>query len=170
MALFCNFTVGPGKPLTFQGRLHRRQNRLPGGQGSSGFTLIELLTVLLIVAIITVVAVPTYNNYITKSLIRSAQADLVALSLGMENVYLQTLAYPAATSSTSATVTAIGSVANPAEKDSFKYTIDDVSASPPSYTLTATGTSSRVAGYVITLGSDNTRTLTKPDGSTGSWL
>jgi len=164
--VLCNFIVGSGNSIP----LPARRIRLPGGQAAAGFTLIELLTVLLIVAIITVVAVPTYNNYVTKSMIRSAQADLVALSLGMENVYLQTLAYPAATSSTAGTVSAIGSVANPAEKDSFKYTIGDVASSPPAYTLTATGTGTRVSGYVITLGSDNTRTLTKPDGSTGSWL
>ena len=59
-----------------------------------GFTLLELIIVVLIIAILAAIAIPSYQNYITKSKIKEAQSNLIALSLSVENAYQRTLSYP----------------------------------------------------------------------------
>lgn len=132
----------------------------------AGFTLIELLAVLVIVAILTMIAVPAYSAYVTRSHVRAAQADLVALSLNMENYYQQQLSYPAATATTAATA-ALFAGWYPAEGGLFSYTIQ--SSDADAYALRASGSGARVNGYVITLTDDNVRTLVRPDGTSSSW-
>src|SRR6187551_1403024 len=58
------------------------------------FTLIEMMIVAAIIAILAAIALPSYNSYIIKSEIRTAQSDLLALSLNFENKYQRTLSYP----------------------------------------------------------------------------
>lgn len=62
-----------------------------------GFTLIELMMVVVLVAILAAVAMPLYTNYVAKSQARAASADLVALSLVMENRFQKALVYPSYT-------------------------------------------------------------------------
>jgi len=64
------------------------------GFNQRAFTLIEMMIVAAIVAILAAIALPSYNSYIIKSDIRTAQSDLLALSLNLENVYQRTLSYP----------------------------------------------------------------------------
>lgn len=68
--------------------------RACNASGARGFTLIELMIVVAVVAILAALAMPAYNQYIAKSQARAASADLVALSLVMENRFQKTLTYP----------------------------------------------------------------------------
>lgn len=59
-----------------------------------GFTLIEVMIVVAIIAILAAIALPSYERYIRQSKAKSAAADLVALSLALENRFQKQLAYP----------------------------------------------------------------------------
>lgn len=131
-----------------------------------GFSLIELMVVLVVAAILLGLAVPAYQNYVKRSQAQVAAADLVALSLAMENLYQRQLLYPLPasnpTTNTSATIGYIASGGaakpwSPARQDLFSYTVNVSSAT---YTLTATGlTGSNLAGCQLTIDHTNARTV-----------
>ena len=113
-----------------------------------GFTLIELMVVIIIVAILAAIAVPSYQNYITKAKVKEAQSSLIALSLAVENAYQRTLTYPSATLSDTAQIKAAFNTWNPSsEAFEFSYAKDG----SENYQLKATGKESRVSGCVLVL-------------------
>ncbi|MEB0147315.1 type IV pilin protein, partial [Pseudomonas sp. CCC2.2] len=145
---------------------------------NQGFTLIEILITVTIVGILTAIALPSYSSYIVKSNIKAAQADLIALSLNLENSYQKQLVYPAATASTTAqaqcvlfngttTCTSPSSGWQPSQSANFNYTITSTTST---YTVGATGTSGNVNGCSITLTQDNTRAIASCSPYNGSWL
>ncbi|SDW62041.1 type IV pilus assembly protein PilE [Pseudomonas kuykendallii] len=133
---------------------------------TAGFTLIELMITLAIIGILAAIALPAYDSYITKSRIKTAQADLAALALNLENAYQRKLAYPTLTLDDSAAVTAQFTGWHPAESN-FEYSL---SSSASGYTLTATGSTGKVNGCEITLDNENTRTIAQCGAYNGSWL
>ncbi|PZP25020.1 MAG: pilus assembly protein PilE [Pseudomonas kuykendallii] len=133
---------------------------------AAGFTLIELLITLAIIGILAAIALPAYDSYITKSRIKTAQADLAALALNLENAYQRKLAYPTLTLDDSAAVTAQFTGWHPAESN-FEYSL---SSSASGYTLTATGSTGKVNGCEITLDNENTRTIAQCGAYNGGWL
>ena len=142
---------------------------------SRGFTLIEILIVIAIVGILTAVALPAYQTYITKSRARSASADLVALSLVVENQFQKSLAYLQSPTTTTAATSTAYSGWNPAQIQYFTYTYGYTAANSAvtptvseSYTLTATGISPMVCTLSFT--SPNTRNATGAScGFSGAW-
>lgn len=134
-------------------------SRLVAGSPNSGFTLIELMITVAIVAILAAIALPSYNSYIVKSEIRSAQADLLALSLNFENRYQRTLSYPTFTAAQKADTAGIrGVITNwsPGAEENFKFKIEDVTAS--TYKIVAEGKSgSRQAGCKVSITNLNER-------------
>ncbi|MCY1493024.1 type II secretion system protein G [compost metagenome] len=130
-----------------------------------GFTLIELMIVVAIVAILASIALPAYHSHIDRSRIRAAQADLVALSLNLENAYQRTLAYPAATLASTTAVKDRFPAWHPAES-SFGYSVN---ASAAAYTVTATGNGGRLAGCTISLTHDHVRSIASCGSYNGSW-
>lgn len=105
----------------------------------TGFTLIELMIAVVILAILAAIAMPMYSNYITKAKARSAQSDLVALSLVLESMYQRNLKYVASTTDQDAsaylTANSMTGVWQPTA-DTFDYKI---TATASTYTLTAIG-------------------------------
>lgn len=142
-----------------------RSTSIRGKQGA--FTLIEMMITVAIVAILAAIALPSYNSYIIKSEIRTAQADLVALSLNLENKYQRTLSYPLVPTNTTAGLIAQFKGWNPSAANNFSY---EVSARTDStYTLKATGTG-RQAGCSITITNENRRALSGCQYASGNWL
>ena len=136
-----------------------------------GFTLIEMMVTVAIVAILAAIALPAYQNYVKRSHAQAAGADLVALSLALENTYQRTLQYPAAASGTSATsYVASGTTTQPwapSQSAFFNYTVTVASSS---YTLQADGTGTNT-GCTLTLTNTNSRSISggDPCGGLSSW-
>ena len=135
-----------------------------------GFTLIELLVACAIAAILAAVALPAYSGYVGRQKANSAQMDLTALALSMETALQNTTAYPAVAANTDAVKAALSTWV-PAQSADFGYAITavDNAATPPTYTLRATGSSSMVSGCTITLTSANGRTKSGCPGGATTW-
>ncbi len=128
--------------------MHNRRN-------ASGFTLIELMVVVAVVAILLAIALPSYMDYVVRSKIRTAQADLQALSAAVENQRQRTLSYPSAAATDTNAVKAAFSTWSPASKPAdFGFAYSNTAG----YTLTASGAGGKLSGCVLTLAADNTRT------------
>jgi len=120
--------------------------------GLSGFTLVELMVVLAITAILATIALPSYQNYIERSRAQVAGADLVALSVGLENRFQRQLSYEGATTKNVNWY-----------QVSTDYTIT-MSLTASTYTLKASGSS-----CTLTLSYIGERTLTGKCGGLNSW-
>ena len=122
-----------------------------------------------IIGILAAIAMPAYDSYITKSKIKAAQADLVGLSLAVENIFQKQLSYPEGIQCLlSGGSGCAPSSWKPSQKDDFSYSYSR-SKDGTSYTVTATGTSTKVEKCKITLTSNNERKQNCVDSSE-SWL
>ncbi|OUS73871.1 hypothetical protein B5G52_03665 [Pseudoalteromonas sp. A601] len=117
-----------------------------------GFTLIELMITLAIIAILATIALPSYQNYIERSRAQVAGADLVALSVALENHFQRQLSYTGATTSNVNWYQA-----------STDYTIT-MTLTASTYSLKATGSE-----CTLTLTHEGTRTLSGGCGGLSSW-
>lgn len=135
-------------------------------QCQRGFTLVEMMVVAAVVAILAAIALPSYNSYIVKSEIRTAQADLLALSLNFENQYQRTLSYPTMATNTTAGLKDKFKGWSPSAAN-FSYSLTTNTAS--AYTLKATG-SGRQSGCSITITHDNVRAVSGCKYADGHWL
>lgn len=135
-----------------------------------GFTLIEMLVVVALISILAAIALPAYNGYVNRSKIKTAQADVVALSLNLENFYQRNMKYPATSAlDTQAKVENAFTGWKPASQD-FVFT---VTGSAATYTVVATGSTSGVSGCVVSLTHTGSRTIspaTCPYYNGGKWL
>jgi prepilin-type N-terminal cleavage/methylation domain-containing protein len=130
-----------------------------------GFTLIELLVVVAIIGILAAIAVPNYNDYITRSKITEAVASLSDLRVRMEQYYQDNRYYntdgSAATACAPNVFVPPGTAANTInETANFTFTCTSPAASNgQTYTWTATGRSSML-NFTYTINQSNARTST----------
>lgn len=135
-----------------------------------GFTLVELLIVLAIVAILASLAAPSFSGYIARQRVAGAQTDLVALSMNLETHLQNTTAYPDPADGVDALRAALPGW-TPVQQAHFGYALTavDNTVFPPTYSVTATGTSGALAGCIVTLASTGVRTTAGCAGSAASW-
>ena len=126
---------------------------------NSGFTLIELMIVVAIVAILAAVALPAYNDHVTRGKIAEATSNLANLRVRMEQFFQDNRTY-------------IGGPCNPPAAETRYFTY----ACAPAATLTtfgiqATGVAAQgVGGFVYTINEVNAKTtvMSAPSTWTGS--
>jgi type IV pilus assembly protein PilE len=129
----------------------------------TGFTLIEVMIVVAIIAILASIALPSYNEYITRGRITDAVASLSDMRVKMEQYFQDNRKYTDACTA--------GTVAPaPAATSNFTFAC---TLTASTYTVTATGINS-MTGFVYTINEANVRATTGvPTGwttSTTCWV
>lgn len=117
---------------------------------SQGFTLIELMIVVAVIGILMAIAIPNYNDYITRSRISEAVGTLSDVKVRMEQYFQDNRYYNVdGTADTTCGVTAVAT-------NSFAFTCV-ASLNGQAYVWTATG-DGRMDKFSYTVNQVNTRT------------
>ena len=124
---------------------------------AAGFTLIEVMITVAVIAIIAAVALPAYFDYITRSRLVEARANLADMRTRMEQFFLDNRTYPASCVAATATPSST-QIKLPGNAKFFSYTCSNLTAN--SYTITATDTFSPGTHFVYTVDQANTRKTT----------
>jgi len=138
-------------------------------RSASGFTLIEVMITVAVIAIIAAVALPAYFDYITRSRLVEARANLADMRTRMEQFFLDNRTYPATctTAATSGT-----NISLPGNAKFFSYACSDLSAN--TYRIIATDTFSPSTHFVYDVDQANLRrTTAAPSGwatSANCWI
>jgi len=122
-----------------------------------GFTLIELLIVVVVISVLASIAYPSYTDYVRRGQLQEAFANHSDYRVRMEQFYQDNRTYANAGN--------CGAAAFPAgnvKYFSYACALDTTGGAPAgqSYTMTATGTSGGVTGYIYTINEKNVRATT----------
>ena len=132
---------------------------------SGGFTLIELMVVVVVIAILSAIAIPQYNDYVTRSRIPMATSTLADMSVRMEQYFQDNRTYKAVPAEGG------GDSSPPCPANTQYFTFSGCpSESATTYTLTATGTGA-MNGFTYTINESNTMTSTTSWGTSDNcWV
>ena len=122
-----------------------------------GFTLIELMIVVAVIGLLSMIALPAYNDYVTRGKLQEATSQLADLRVKQEQWYMDNRKYSGA-----ATVCGVGAVpvAPPAVKY-FTYSCLSAAANATgdqTYVVTATGDPAQgMGGFNFTIDEANNK-------------
>ena len=127
---------------------------------ASGFTLLELMVAVVIVGILAAIGYPAYTDYVTRSKISEAVANLSDMRAKMEQFFLDNRTYAGACTA--------GTVAPLPAGKYFSYACTNLSNA--TYLVTATGVATQgMNGFTYTIDQANTRsTVSVPTGWTAA--
>jgi type IV pilus assembly protein PilE len=145
---------------------------------AAGFTLIELMIAVAVIGILAGVALPAYQDYVRRSSLQPAFAELSDLRVKLEQFYQNNRNYGDTTAGRGCGHDGTTARINFNIGGSFAYTcvlsVGGGAVTNQAYTLTATGnTGSAAAGHTYTLDSNNVRRTTKFKNATATktcWL
>jgi len=127
-----------------------------------GFTLIEVMVTVAIVAILASIALPQYNDYVRRSKISEATANLLGLKTRFEQYFQDNRSYCAAGGCPTCG-------ANLASVSSKYFTMSATCPTASTFTITATGgtaSDTSMAGIAFTFNEAGTKATTVSSGST----
>ena len=129
----------------------------------AGFTLIEVMITVAVIAIIAAVALPSYFDYVTRSRLVEARANLADMRTRMEQYFLDNRAYPNACATFASGPPPAGNIYKPGNAKFFSY---ECTRQPAGYTITATDTfTASGSRFVYTIDEANVRNTTSvPSG------
>ena len=124
---------------------------------AKGFTLIELLIVIAVIGILSAVAYPSYTNYVRRSHIQEAFANLSDFRVRMEQFYQDNRTYANGANCGAAAVPA-GNI----KYFGYACALNTTVGAPAgqSYTMTATGSGGSAPGFTFTINERNVRATT----------
>jgi len=133
-----------------------------GSQG--GFTLIELMIAVVVIGILAMVAIPAYNDSINKGRRADAKSTLTTMASRQEQFFMDNKRY-----TDDLQELGYGSASGVDSIDGY-YTISSaVTATPPTFTLTATPKNDDADCAKFTLTEKGTQGVTGTKGATLCW-
>ena len=123
-----------------------------------GFTLIELMIVVAVIGLLSMIALPAYNDYVTRGKLQEATSQLADLRVKMEQYYMDNRRYSAA-----AGICGPGAVpVAPPTVKYFKYACGSAGANATgdqTYLITAAGDPAQgMGGFNFTIDEANNKT------------
>lgn len=134
-------------------------------KAQKGFSLVELMVVVVIIGILASVALPAYQDYVTRSKIPDATSALAAKRVAMEQYYQDNRTYVGGPGCTADTTTS--KYFSFACTAAAPYTLS-VAPTALAYTIQAVGTGS-MAGFNYTIDQNNTMASTIVAPAPANW-
>lgn len=119
-----------------------------------GFSLIEMMVVVAIIGILAAIAVPQYQDFVTRGELVEGQTGLSAFRVKMEQYYQDNRNYGGGTCGAAA--------------PTYKNFVHTCNTTGQTYLATASATTGRVAGFTYTIDHQNARQTTAAPAGWGT--